>query len=124
MRIVYGAIVQNRVLIDGSKDFQVTRDANGLVEVAVNPPFETLPVVVLTQHYPPGNTDFNNGGGDTRDNSVLVAVDKGRFLVKNGDNVGTPRPERAFHFIAMAPGQGGEGQGGPALAGLVKSVGL
>ncbi len=124
MRIVYGAIVQDRVLIDGSKDFQVVRDNNGLVEVAINPPFETLPVVVLTQHYPPGNTDFNNGGGDTRDNSVLVAVDKARFLVKNGDNGGAPRPERAFHFIAMAPGQGRDGTEGQAVAGFAKSVGL
>lgn len=122
MRISYGAVIQNRVLFEGSKDFSVAHDNNGLVEVTFAKPFDVPPVVLLTQHYPPGNTDFNNGGGDTRDNSVLVAVEKGRFLAKNGDNSGVPRPERAFHFIAIAPG--GDAPSGAQLAGLAKSVGL
>lgn len=104
MGISFGAIVANKILSAGSKDFTIGKAQNGLVEVVFAKPFDEAPVVVLTQHFPPGNTNFNEAGGDTRDNSVLVAVDKGHFLVKSGDSGGTARAERAFHFIAIGPG--------------------
>ncbi len=95
-------IIAGRVNLDGSiaagRNFFVRPLGGGayLVEFATELP--NVPTVVLTENHKSW-TDFDFGGGDTRDNAVLVAVDTKGFKVVTGQKDGS-KVDRNFAFIA------------------------
>ena len=64
--------------------------------------FSDRPALVTTQQYSLSEKwdDFNSGGGDTRDNVVIIALDKDQAKVKTGGNTGDA-VDRNFTFVAI-----------------------
>ena len=87
--------------IESGSGFTVLRTPPGRYEIRYASPFGGHPAVVVTQNYP-GWNDFNVEGGDSRDNTVLIASDANRFKIKTGDGNGNAQ-DRNFSFIAIGP---------------------
>jgi len=95
-------IIAGRVNIDGTTaggtGFYVRALGDGIFIVEFDSALPKVPSVVIKQNYK--NWDgFDYGGGDTRDNAVLVAVDKKGFKVLTGQSDGS-HVDRNFAFIA------------------------
>lgn len=97
MRIVYGYISKNgQILSENMDNFKVTKVATGTYDIYFKQDFKSLPAVVATQLW------IESGiGNDTRDNVVLMELerDRARFITGNGDGNAS---DRDFTFIAMA----------------------
>ncbi len=100
LQMIRGTVESNGTALAGTgfKGFTVTRNSTGLYTITFDPAFLFVPTVVATQEYP---SDFGSGG-DTRDNAVVVGVDKTKCKIKCGDNSGAAS-DRRFHFIAIGP---------------------
>ncbi|MFO0575921.1 MAG: LamG-like jellyroll fold domain-containing protein [Polyangia bacterium] len=96
LRIVRGTVNSNGTVLRGS-GFSVSRASTGLYDITFLTAFANPPTVVTTQLYP---NDVANGGGDPRDNSVVVGVTASLVRIKTGDNAGNAS-DRLFHFIAI-----------------------
>ncbi len=95
LRLIRGTVKGDGNIESGS-GFTVEREGNKW-KVNFSPAFSVVPSVVAQIQYPDNNTSKN--GGDTRDNAVIVAVDKRWAYVKTGDNDGDGK-QRRFHFLA------------------------
>jgi hypothetical protein len=86
----------------GSGNFSIIRLGTGsyLIDFADNT-FSETPALSVTQQYSGSSSwnDFSSGGGDTRDNSVIVALDSSQAKIKTGNNEGAAS-DRNFSFIA------------------------
>ena len=100
MRHSYGNINENATKKSGTSDWTVVKDSDkGVYTIIFDPQFNTMPTVVTDQNYP-GWDDFNKSGGDSRDNSVIIALSKEKCKLKIGDSHGDGR-DRNFTFIAI-----------------------
>lgn len=97
---IWGCVNSDGTIHSGS-GFTVTRKDLGIFEITYTSKFEGPPAVVLTQNFPEWN-NFDSGGGDARDNSVLIASDHRHCKIKTGGADGGPS-DRNFTFIAMGP---------------------
>ena len=59
---------------------------NGRYLVNFSPAFKDTPTIVATQVYP---NDLSSGGGDTRDNAVIVGIDNNETKIKTGSSGGS-----------------------------------
>lgn len=96
---IRGSVRADGTILSEGKYFKVVHGETGIYNIIFNEDFSTRPTVVVTQHYP-DKDDFNNDGGDTKDNAVIIAIGKDRFKLKTGDNNGHVC-DRAFEFIAV-----------------------
>jgi hypothetical protein len=71
----------------------------GTYLIKFSTPFANPPVVVVTQEYP-GGAGTGAGGGDTRDNAVVIAAHENMIKIKTGKDDGAAS-DRWFAFIAM-----------------------
>jgi hypothetical protein len=95
--MVAGRVNSNGSIAEGSGFFVRPLGQGGyLVEFDTN--LENVPAVVVKQNYKSWN-DFDYGGGDTRDNAVVVAIDHKGFRVLTGGSDGKG-VDRNFSFIA------------------------
>lgn len=99
LRLIRGNVLSNGVPLDGS-GFQVNKQPNGQYEILFLPPFSSRPSASATQVFQ-NFWDFS-GGGDTRDNAVIVGIDNTHMVVRTGDANGT-RTDRDFSFIVIGP---------------------
>jgi hypothetical protein len=97
--------------VAGGTGFYVRALGDGIFIVEFDSPLPSVPAVVVKENYQ-NWTNFDYGGGDPRDNVVVVAVDRKGFKVITGNNAGV-RTDRNFAFIAAAGGAAQET--GPAL---------
>lgn len=95
LRTVWGFVSPEGNILSGT-GFLVDRANTGLYTVLFERPFNVVPSVVATQVFP---NDVNAGGGDTRDNAVVVGIATHRFRVKVGNSSGVAE-NRAFAFVA------------------------
>jgi len=98
-------MIAGRVNSDGTipKDnefggYYVRALGGGLFIVEFDIPLFATPAVVAKQNSKSWD-DFDYGGGNTRDNAVVIAVDKKGFKVATGDGSGV-KQDRNFAFIA------------------------
>ncbi len=98
-RIVWGNVNANGTVYSGSGDFRVVREDTGSYVVLYNTVFSGVPSVVSTENYP-GWGDINQDGGNTKDNTVLVASLSDRCKINTGNDDGD-RKDRNFSFTAM-----------------------
>ena len=99
LRIVRGTVTASNTVADGS-GFSLAREPNWLTKIIFNSAFASPPSIVVTQQHPDNNT--SNDGGNTKDNAIVVRVDRYAAWVKCGDNDGDGSWRR-FHFIAVGP---------------------
>jgi hypothetical protein len=92
---LWGVVSKDGKIQSGS-GFKVRLEDNGIFFVSFDQPFGILPAVVASQVY-----RRDGGGGDTRDNLVIVEIDENRVRLKTGDNEGRSE-HRDFTFIAMS----------------------
>src|SRR3954453_12858728 len=98
-KIIAGRINANGS-VAGGKGFYVRPLGGGAFDVEFDSAMESVPTIVSKQNY--RNWDeFDYPDGDTRDNTVLVAVDRKGFKLITGDNLGN-HLDRNFAFIAAA----------------------
>lgn len=98
-QIIFGSVNADGT-IKGGSGFKVVPDTDkGVYNIVFDTSFNSFPSVVSTQNYPDWS-DFTSGGGNTTDNSVIVALDNNKFKVKVGDSDGSGR-DRNFSFIAV-----------------------
>jgi len=83
----------------GGNNFVGIKMSTGLYTIIFTPPFAARPTVITSQVY---NGDVAFGGGDTRDNSLVVAVTHDRVVIKTGDAANAAQ-DRNFTFIAIGP---------------------
>lgn len=102
-RIMWGAISADGTIKAGS-GFDCKRLGTGTYIVDWDTPFGSMPAVVVTQNYHAWD-DFSYGGGDTRDNAVLLASDANAFKVETGGSDGK-KSDRNFAFVAVGPAAG------------------
>lgn len=99
------SIISGNVNADGTiasgTGFTITNSGDGLYLITFRPSFTAPPAVVLTQNYRSWS-DFDYGGGDSRDNCVLVAVNMDHAKVLTGGSSGE-HGDRNFCFIAIGP---------------------
>lgn len=99
LKIVYGNVSSNGTIHSGSGDFDVVAEGSGEYTVVFMPAFKSVPTVVTVQNYP-GWNDLQSSGGNTTDNTVLIAVNKNKCKIKTGSSNGKP-DNRNFAFIAI-----------------------
>src|SRR5262245_8500902 len=95
-RFLWGAVSASGDKDSGSDGWSVENDGEGLYIITFDPKFNSAPGFAVTQIYP----GEKSGGGDTRDNAVIVKVDHLTCKVKTGDDAGHAE-NRAFSFIAV-----------------------
>ena len=83
----------------GSDSVLVNKTAQGTYLVTFNNVFSQPPVCSVTQIF---NGDMNYGGGSTRDNAVIVAINQNQCKLTTGDGDGD-RQDRKFSFLAFGP---------------------
>jgi hypothetical protein len=99
-KIIWGCVNADGSIHSGT-GFTVDSETDGVYTITYRESFDEPPAVVLTQNY--RNWDqFGYGGGDTRDNSILIAADTFKFKAKMGGSDGKGE-ERNFTFIAVGP---------------------
>lgn len=103
-KFVCGNVNADGSIQSGSGFTVVPESGNGVYTVVFSAPFSQMPTVVTDQQYPsPGSwNQFSSDGGDTRDNTVLIAVASDKFKFKTGNNGGAGT-DRNFSFIAVGP---------------------
>lgn len=99
-KIIWGCVNADGTLHSGA-NVNITNLGDGVYLVNFLAPFTGTPSVVLAQNYRNWG-DFEYGGGDTRDNCVLIAVDQFKFKVVTGGSNGD-HTDRNFTFIAVGP---------------------
>ena len=97
-RTISGSVQPDGTVKAGT-GFTVLRQSPGDYSINFNTPFNQRPVVVATQRHP-HTDDFNQYGGDTRDNLVIIAVSNSKCKLKVGNGDGKVC-DRAFEFIAI-----------------------
>ncbi len=95
LRLLRGTVKADGTIESGS-GFTISKEGNKW-KVSFSPAFSVLPTVVTVQQYPDENT--SKDGGDTRDNAIVVAVNKQWAYIKTGKSDGDHRWRR-FHFLA------------------------
>ncbi len=89
--------------INSGSDFTVVREDTGvyLIDFKDNL-FSRTPALCVTQQFTHNDhwNDFGNAGGDTRDNAIIIALDKRHAKLKTGDADGKAQ-DRNFSFIAI-----------------------
>lgn len=103
VRHIYGCINADGSIESGSQDFSVVPEGNGEYTIVFSAPFMQMPAVTTTQCYAGQNEGWNNftsNGGDTRDNSVLIAVAPDRFKMHTGGGDGNTTA-RNWTFVAV-----------------------
>lgn len=103
-KIIWGCVNGDGSIHSGA-GFSIDSETNGVYTVTYREPFTEPPAVVLTQNYRDWD-QFGYNGGDTRDNSVLIAADVFKFKAKMGGSDGKGE-ERNFTFIAIGPADDG-----------------
>jgi len=96
LRIVRGTVNASGG-IEGGSGFSVSK-SGALWKITFDAAFAAAPTLVVTQQYPDNNSA--SGDGNTRDNAVIVAVNKSEAYVKTGNGEGD-QSWRRFHFIAI-----------------------
>ena len=103
VRIIYGCVTRGGRKHSG-EGFTVKRSPPGIYDITFDVPFTSPPAVVATQQYalrkPDTWDDFENKGGSTKDNVVVIALDETRARLKTGDGDGI-EANRNFSFIAI-----------------------
>jgi hypothetical protein len=97
-RIVWGCVNADGSPHSGS-GFTSIAGETGVYDIVYSKPFVVNPAVVTLQNYK-NWTDFTFNGGNTKDNSVLIASDRQKFKIETGDNDGK-KQKRNFTFIAI-----------------------
>ncbi|HSS51767.1 MAG TPA: hypothetical protein VLX28_22720 [Thermoanaerobaculia bacterium] len=97
-QIVWGCVNANGTTHSGT-GFTTVPNPPGVYDVVFSIPFNSTPAVVAIQNYKHWN-DFTYNGGDTRDNTVLIASDRTKFKLETGENDGK-KSDRNFSFIAV-----------------------
>ena len=101
-------MIHGNVNSDGTKktgyDFEVQKVNTGIYSITFRVPFPTVPTLLVTQNFPaqnyPGWDGFNENGGNTKDNAVVIAVSEERAKIKTGDHNGNA-DDRNFSFLAI-----------------------
>ncbi len=96
-RMEYGTVNPSAQKISGSPGWSVRSDGTGLYLIIFEPSFSSAVSVVATQIYP---NDLSSGGGNTRDNAVIVGADNNEAKIKTGKDDGSAE-NRWFSFIAL-----------------------
>lgn len=96
---IYGCINADGSIRSGSSGFNPTKLEKGIYLITFCSCFCNTPAVVVTQNYPDWES-FSSGGGSTRDNAVIIAVNKDKVKIKTGNGDGDPI-DRNFTFIAI-----------------------
>ncbi|MGE5342952.1 MAG: hypothetical protein ACM3SY_15870 [Candidatus Omnitrophota bacterium] len=96
--IIFGNVNANGTVYSGT-GFIVVHDHEGEYTIVFLTPFKNVPAVASIQNYP-GWSDFGSGGGNTVDNTVLIAVTREKFKIKTGTSAGAAN-DRNFTFIAI-----------------------
>jgi len=111
--IVYGNLCfeqdenHNLYLKSGIGVSTVEESPDGVYTVTFETTFSDRPTVVLTQIYEGSDQSddldhFTFGGGNTRDNAVLIAVSTDKFKLCVGDDNGN-KLHRMVGFVAIGP---------------------
>ena len=100
-RILYGTVNLNGSQHVPSLDYRVTPRGWGRYLIQFSQSFPSTPGASVSQNFPHWG-DFNNNGGSTLDNAVIVALDKNQMLVKTGNNTGEGT-DRNFSFLVIGP---------------------
>lgn len=98
-RMVWGNVNANGSIYSGSGDFRVVKEDTGSYVILYNTPFSQSPSVLNTENYP-GWISIDDDGGNTKDNTVLVASLTDRCKIITG-NDGGDRKDRNFSFAAL-----------------------
>jgi hypothetical protein len=103
-RIIYGCVERGGAIHSGT-GFSVEHPGSGLYEITFAPAFDYPPAVVATQQYAYRDghyrwDDFQNHGGSTKDNVVIIALNESKVRLKTGDGDGIAA-SRNFTFIAI-----------------------
>ena len=97
--IIWGCVNKNGTIYSGT-GFTPVANGDGFYEVVFTPvQFKTTPSVVTLQNHADW-TNWTYTNGNTRDNTVLIAVDRTKFKVATGNGDGK-RTDRNFCFIAV-----------------------
>lgn len=96
-RILCGTISKEGKVLTGA-GIRVTARATGLYTITFLPAFKSRPSASVTQIYP--SADDFGGGGDTRDNAVIVGLNTTTIKIKTGGSGGGAE-DRAFSFIVV-----------------------
>ena len=89
--------------IHSGSGFSVIRVATGTYLIDFKDGlFNSTPALVATQQYSGSSNweDFSNGGGQTTDNVVIIAIDRVHAKVKTGGGNGDAA-DRNFSFVAI-----------------------
>jgi len=97
-QIIWGCVNKNGSTYSGT-GFTPVAGGDGFYDVVFSTPFKGTPAVVAIQNHA-NWTDFKYDRGNTRDNVVLVAVDRTKFKVATGNGDGK-RTDRNFAFVAV-----------------------
>ncbi len=97
VRMEYGTVNPSAQKTSGSPGWSVRADGTGRYLIIFEPAFSSVVSVVATQIYP---NDLSSGGGNTKDNAVVVGADNNEAKVKTGNNDGDAT-NRWFSFIAI-----------------------
>lgn len=99
-RVTFGSVnADGTTHVFGQHDFTVSKTGTGTYDIAFSPPFSSNPAMLVTQNYRDW-TDFKYGGGDTRDNAVVVAVNSAHAVVITGQQDGS-KVDRNFGFLVV-----------------------
>lgn len=96
--MIWGTINGNGTVNSGT-NFTSTHLERGLYLINFSQAFKTIPAVTVTQNYP-GWDKFDDHGGNTRDNAVVVALNQLEVKIKTGDGNGDAS-DRNFCFVAV-----------------------
>jgi hypothetical protein len=78
----------------------ISKKGTGLYQIDFSPAFPNYPAASVTQIFP-SVSDFG-GGGDTRDNAVIVGLNQNSMKVKTGGSDGSAG-DRSFTFVVVGP---------------------
>ena len=105
LRMLRGVVTADGQVVAGS-GFSVTKlGAPGRYDIQFNPPFASVPGASVTQLFNEGKDPLSGeptGGGDTRDNAVIVHLLASKMRVKTG-NAGGGGDYRYFSFVVIGP---------------------
>ena len=108
--VAFDATTNKPTAAAGTGNFSIYRGGTGLFDIEFDDTvkFSSTPTVAVTQIYNGGTlSDFDPtgsfGGGDSTDNSVVVAVSTEKFRLITGDSHGN-KQDRMFNFLVVGPG--------------------
>jgi hypothetical protein len=97
-QIIWGCVNKDATIHSGT-GFTPVDSGTGFYDVVFKVPFLTTPSVVTLQNFSDW-TNWTYDNGNTRDNTVLIGVDRTKFKVATGNGDGK-RTDRNFCFIAV-----------------------